>query len=344
MRGKHLHHPWWYHLPNLAVILTILIRAAGLFPKLPARIALHFNSAGYPNGWGTPVTLLIATIAPLLLMFCLGLITAEVHARYERRKQFNWFNLLPPLCIGFFAVLAWEQYNYALSGRERFLMPWPAALYGSVSLILIDAVLEALRPHVPSDSQTNSEREEVYMPMIEEQMRPAKQQSRGFVYWESQDPLWPRLVLGLMFFIFLVSGLTALRQAPPVAILMFALAPCFVLLYGGLCITITQSVLRVKLGRLGLTLRTIKLSEIAEVTVREFNALHDFGGFGIRRGMGGTTAYFYRGSAGVFLLLENGKKILLGSDHPARLAAVLKTATNEPADRMEPDSINNGTV
>jgi len=114
-----------------------------------------------------------------------------------------------------------------------------------------------------------------------------------------------------MFVFFLVSGLTALRQAPPVAILMFALAPCFVLLYGGLCITITQSVLRVKLGRLGLTLRTIKLSEIAEVTVREFNALHDFGGFGIRRGMGGTTAYFYRGSAvrrASFCCLRTAKK------------------------------------
>ena len=65
------------------------------------------------------------------------------------------------------------------------------------------------------------------------------------------------------------------------------------------------------------------MSDITNIETHSFSPLKDFGGYGIRinREM---KAYFLTGNMGVKLTLSDGKRYLIGSDHPERLAAVIK--------------------
>jgi hypothetical protein len=69
----------------------------------------------------------------------------------------------------------------------------------------------------------------------------------------------------------------------------------------------------------------IPLAQVKEAEVREYSALREFGGWGVRTGQGGK-AYSAYGSEGVQLWLKDGKRILLGSQRATELAAALRGA------------------
>jgi hypothetical protein len=65
--------------------------------------------------------------------------------------------------------------------------------------------------------------------------------------------------------------------------------------------------------------RRISLNQVRTAKAVEYDPIRDFGGYGIRSGLRGQ-AYIASGSGGVELELRDGRKILIGSQDPARLA------------------------
>jgi len=66
----------------------------------------------------------------------------------------------------------------------------------------------------------------------------------------------------------------------------------------------------------------LKTADIASAEIMQFAPLGDFGGYGIRYN-GKMTAYYLRGSRGVKITTQKGKKYLIGSDRPEHLLAVI---------------------
>lgn len=73
--------------------------------------------------------------------------------------------------------------------------------------------------------------------------------------------------------------------------------------------------------------RTIAFSDIERVEVRTYNAIAEYGGWGIRMGFGlrNKIAYNATGNQGVELTLKNGKRILLGSQQADALAKSIQS-------------------
>jgi len=59
--------------------------------------------------------------------------------------------------------------------------------------------------------------------------------------------------------------------------------------------------------------KIIPANEIENITVRKYNPILEYGGWGIRSGFGKGKAYNVKGNTGIQLHLKNGKKILIGT-------------------------------
>jgi hypothetical protein len=67
--------------------------------------------------------------------------------------------------------------------------------------------------------------------------------------------------------------------------------------------------------------------DLADFEPVTYRPLRDYGGWGLRWGQAGK-AYTVKGTRGVMLHLLDGKKLLIGSQHPDQLAAALNTIKN----------------
>ena len=63
-------------------------------------------------------------------------------------------------------------------------------------------------------------------------------------------------------------------------------------------------------------------SNIAEIYLREYNPIQEYYGWGIRNGPSGY-AYSVSGTIGLQLILKNGSKVLIGTNHPQEIKEVL---------------------
>lgn len=81
--------------------------------------------------------------------------------------------------------------------------------------------------------------------------------------------------------------------------------------------------------------RVHRWEDIRSAEVRRYSPLGEYGGWGIRYGLGGRgKAYNVSGNQGLQLVLKNGKKILLGTSRPMELSELLKDlARRNPAGR-----------
>jgi hypothetical protein len=73
--------------------------------------------------------------------------------------------------------------------------------------------------------------------------------------------------------------------------------------------------------------RRIPIDEIATWEPVEYQPIREFGGWGIKWSMrDGTTAYTVHGTGGVRVTTTKGKKLLIGTQRPADLAAAIASA------------------
>jgi len=70
--------------------------------------------------------------------------------------------------------------------------------------------------------------------------------------------------------------------------------------------------------------RTIHFAEVRAFRARRYRPIREFGGWGIRTGLGKKSAYNAKGNLGVELYLRDLKSIMIGSQRPEELAAALR--------------------
>lgn len=70
--------------------------------------------------------------------------------------------------------------------------------------------------------------------------------------------------------------------------------------------------------------RTIYFEDIKSYTACKYHPIKEYGGWGIRRSLRNGMAYNISGNRGVRFELNNGKKILIGSQKPDEFAAAIQ--------------------
>jgi hypothetical protein len=74
-----------------------------------------------------------------------------------------------------------------------------------------------------------------------------------------------------------------------------------------------------------LTKRRIPLADIEQAKVRTYNAIKEYGGWGIKGWSLKNVAYNVSGDQGVELTLRDGRRVMLGSQRPEELAQAIET-------------------
>lgn len=75
--------------------------------------------------------------------------------------------------------------------------------------------------------------------------------------------------------------------------------------------------------------KTISWDEIQKAEIITYNPVMDYGGWGIRYGGLNSVAYNVSGNQGLQLYLNNGKKILIGTQKPDELQNIIKKMASE---------------
>lgn len=103
-----------------------------------------------------------------------------------------------------------------------------------------------------------------------------------------------------------------------------------VFLVARLTVEVAERELRFRYFPLHLSFRHFETRRIVRCTARTYHPLQEFGGWGLRVGPGGW-AYTVSGRHGVQIVLDSGKRILIGSRHPEDLIEAIRRASlDEP--------------
>ncbi|MCO4769699.1 MAG: hypothetical protein KDA24_06670 [Deltaproteobacteria bacterium] len=135
-----------------------------------------------------------------------------------------------------------------------------------------------------------------------------------------------RLVLGLsaLFSLGVVSYATVAEDASMLVLFWTAAGIVLVsFLVGGMGIVTEVASDGVRVNLRPFPGRTYAWSEIARAEVRTYRPIMEYGGWGLRWGPSGK-AYNVYGTEGVQLTLTNDKRVLIGSQRAAELAAVIE--------------------
>lgn len=85
---------------------------------------------------------------------------------------------------------------------------------------------------------------------------------------------------------------------------------------------INQEGIRVRFFPLLLKPKLYRWSEIADIYVKEYNPITEYGGWGYRRGHAGK-AFNVKGKIGLQLIFKDGSKLLIGTQNKATLEALV---------------------
>jgi len=121
-----------------------------------------------------------------------------------------------------------------------------------------------------------------------------------------------------------VVAATAWSEVPWLSVLVALVGIALTLVYGGFRTLVVRETVTIRMGMLGIRLLKLKTSDVASAELQDFQPLKDFGGYGVRFNKE-MKAYFLKGDRGVKITTRAGKKYLIGSDHPERLATVIST-------------------
>lgn len=148
--------------------------------------------------------------------------------------------------------------------------------------------------------------------------------------------LWLHIVLIVSFMIPLIMITIELLQANgknnEAQVSLFVLVGAFILIYG----IILSMKLTFRIDENGIYYRFIPFhfsdrflpwNEISKAYVRKYNAIYEYGGWGLRMGFFRKrgSAINVSGNMGLQLELKNGKKLLIGTQKEAEVERVLKT-------------------
>jgi hypothetical protein len=316
-------HPLWVHLPAIAALIVLVVYIIISGP-LPATVPIHFNSAGQPNGYGSPWLLNGLIIGISVFFIGLSVLFDELWARQEKKKTFNWLSLFDEITVGWMVGITLGQLEYIYTDAMVFVFPWKyVGLVGGMAVV-VAVLLEMVRPYRRYQDNIVEEDNTAFKKEVTRRL----QGSAPFVYWDYQNPFYVSLLtVGLPLVMFVIAVFTWFTQWP-VAIMLFGLGILFVIPHSGFRIMVTRQDIKVRFGIFRLVVLRLRMADIAMVEKQEFSPLRDFGGYGIRMNRD-TTAYFLSGNRGVRLTTVRGSKYLIGSNNTDRLAEVIKAISGK---------------
>jgi len=310
-------HPLWTHLPALLLILTAVFFTVKALP-LPDPAPVRFDLSGQPNTYGSPwlsTALLLGLSAGFLI---LSVWLDELWARQEKKKTFNWMSLFDEFAIGSMCGVQIAYVNMLASPQQIFPFPWIEMITACSLGTVLAVVLEFLRPYRPYEKKLAVDD----AGQVAEEITRIIQAGQPLSYWESQNPPYAGVLAVIVPLILIITAVFSWAALPWLSVIMALIALGMIGTYGGFRTQVTRDTVSVRIGFLGIKLLKLKTTDIAGVEVHSFSPLQDFGGYGIRfnREM---QAYYLQGDRGVKITTREGKKYLIGSDHPGNLAAVI---------------------
>ncbi|MDD5312085.1 MAG: DUF1648 domain-containing protein [Dehalococcoidia bacterium] len=316
MRFK-LIHPLWTHLPAILVFLVTIVFTVMALP-LPDSAPVHFDINGQPNGYGSPWISTAILLVLSLFFIILSVVLDELWARQETRKSFNWISLFDEITVSDLCAVQIAYINMLASSTYIFPFPWTTVLPVTAIITALAVALELRRPYRHYEQKLLIED----TCQINDELLKLKQSGQPLVYWESQNPAYAGMLAVIMPALLFIVAIVTWSEMAWLSILMILIGLGLTLTYGGFRTLVTRDSVTVKMGILGIKLLRLKISQITSAEVHAFAPIKDFGGYGIRFNSE-MQAYFLNGNRGVKVATAEGKKYLIGSDHPERLAAVI---------------------
>jgi len=315
-------HPLWTHLPAILVFLATIAFTLMSLP-LPDPAPVHFDVNGQPNGYGSPWMSTVILLVLSLFFIILSVILDELWARQETRKNFNWMSLFDEITVGDLCAVQIAYVNMLASSTYIFPFPWTTVLPVTIVITALAVALELLRPYRHYEKKLLVED----IGQIKDEMIELKQSGQPLVYWESQNPAYAGMLAVMLPALLFIVAIITWPEMAWLSVLMIFIGLGLALTYGGFRTLVTREAVTVKMGILGIKLLGVKTSDITTAEVHTFAPIKDFGGYGIRFNSE-MQAFFLKGDRGVKVSTIEGKKYLIGSDHPERLAAVISAVTS----------------
>ena len=311
-------HPLWTHLPSLAALVLLIIRL--ITTNIPSgKVAIHFDSKGLPNGYGSAWSSFWLAIGLSILFIGLSIVLCESWAREEKKKTFNWLSFFDNITVPFLLSVSLGYLEYLKTNAMTFVFPVPNMLLITGGAAAMSILLELLRPYKTNPRLIAA----VDTTTMEKEVEQRLIKGEKFIYWQSQNPVYFSIIFTVVPVIFLLIAVYMWTQMPWLSIEFFVIGLAMMIFYGGMRAVANREYVTVRFGIFGMRVLRIPIADITEVNVHEFSALRDFGGMGIRSN-GHMTGYFLRGSRGVKITTLNEKQYLIGSDQPEELNAVMK--------------------
>ena len=322
-----LKHSWWINAPSIAVLVAMAALPIMRRPW-PAVVPVHFDGHWQVNRWGSPWELMV--MLPIsLLPLGISVVLSAAWVRYEQgRKRFNWIAMLIAAALGFGGgISCWMWWNiHRLSDSAAAPHPWVWAIGFAVADVLLTGLLEWMRR--PMNQVSNADDGA----SLANQKTPIAMEPTTLPYHSTQRARWmSALLFGMACFCLILEGIflyisrdrwTAIYLAPTLLPLLFLF---LAMLFGSLQVEVNREQLILRGGLLHARFLRLGRADVQSVRVENFNPLADFGGWGIRYAHG-TWGYIFRGHRGVRVETRKGKRYLISSDEPEKLAAALRTA------------------
>jgi len=210
--------------------------------------------------------------------------------------------------------------DYLVNSESTFTIPGLTILLVAGGALVVAVILELVRPFRFYPRQVVSRD---VTAMSDEIMQKLKT-NQPFVYWDSQNPLYMKVITIVLPVAMLVFAVVTWFGVWWVSLELLIIGILIVSFYGGMRTVVTRRDISVRFGLWGLRVLHIPLTDINSVTLHEFSPLKDFGGYGIRFNSQ-MKAYYMNGSVGILIATHQGKKYLVGSNHPENLLAATKT-------------------
>ena len=315
---RRLVHPWWGHLPAAILFVGFLAFALSTSARWPARVPLRLSWGGSPVVSGSP-WIAFGLVAGIGLIFLgLGVLVDEVWARQEGRKRFNAFALLDDVVVGW---LVGTQLGMTLAILQEPAVhgyPWGLAAACAGGTGLVAFLLERWRPFVSTPDAPAETAPDRFARAIAERV----ERGERIVYWDIQNPRYVSVFsLGIPAVMWVGAGFS-LGESPWASVVLVLTGLALLLFYGGMRTRVTKDTVTIRYGLLGIRVFRCAVGDITSIRLRQFAALREFGGYGIRFSAS-AIGYFLGGSRGVEIDRSGRRSVLIGSDSPKRLAAVL---------------------
>ena len=314
-------HPLWTHIPAILALLAGVVFTLMAMP-LPDPAPLHFTWNGQPDRYGSPWMSTIWQVGISILYIILSIILDEAWARQEKTKTFNWVSLFDDVTVAALATVQITYVNMLTSSNYVYPFPWLLTIIAAALAAGIAVMLEKIRPFRRYEASLAIED----VSQVKTEVSKIIKAGQPLVYWEVQNPTYSRVLAVVVPLLMVVVAVTAWTEVPWFSVLIALVGIALTLIYGGFRTLVTREAVTLRMGLLGIRLLRLKTSDIASADLHNFSPLKDFGGYGIRFNKE-MKAYFLKSDRGVKITTRAGKKYLVGSDHPERLAMVISTVS-----------------